>query len=219
MSIEQHVYATARAGLPYLYAPALGHSTAAPLVVFLHGAKDRGNDLSKLLAWGFPKYVNDNAPLPYYWLALQIPEGTTWPEWQEELFALIDKIRAVHDIDRVVLSGFSLGSAGVWQIASRHPERFAAVVAVSGRVPEAVGESGLAALRRTPVWVFHGDADDKAPVAGAASAVSTLQALGAPAQLTLIPGGDHFIADEVYGSEELQAWLVSVRAGAAVATV
>lgn len=212
MSIEQHVYATARAGLPYLFAPAQGHSGAAPLVVFLHGARDRGNDLTKLLAWGFPKYVNEHAPRPYYWLALQIPEDSTWPEWQEELFALIDKVRAVHDIDRVLLSGFSLGSAGVWQIASSHPERFAGLVVVSGRVPEAVGREGLTRLQHTPVWVFHGDADDKAPVAGAAEAVSTLQSLGAPARLTLIPGGDHFIADEVYGSDELQHWLAVTRA-------
>ena len=107
MSIEKHQYTTARGTLPYLFrkADALSHSQAdalagkAPLVVFLHGAKDRGNDLSLPLAWGFPKFVAAADSLPYNFLALQIPQETTWPDWRNELFLLIDSLAQVHAID------------------------------------------------------------------------------------------------------------------------
>ncbi|SMC29945.1 Alpha/beta hydrolase family protein [Andreprevotia lacus DSM 23236] len=220
MAIEQRVFKTAQHALPYLLAtPTAGPDEPLPLVVFLHGAKDRGDDLSKLLAWGFPKLVSEAATLPYYWLALQIPLDTTWPQWQAELFALIDQLAATHAIDtgRVILSGFSLGAAGTWEIGSQHADRFAALVAVSGRLPETVGEGGLSKLVDTPVWVFHGGQDDKAPAAGAQAAVDTLNALGGNARFTLIADGDHFIAEAAFGDPALQQWLLeqSVQAVAA----
>jgi|GEM_PF-1125386 len=207
MSIEQHVLSTPRAALPYLFSAS--PREGAPLVVFLHGAKDRGQDLSKLLAWGFPRFVAESAPLSYHWLALQIPEETTWPQWKHELFGLIDELAARHGAREVLLSGFSLGSAGTWALGVEHSDRFAALVIVSGRLPEAVDDHQLSALRDTPVWVFHGERDDKAPASDAAVAADRLRALGGQVRFTLIPGADHFIADAVYGSTELQEWLAS----------
>ncbi|WP_341674787.1 hypothetical protein [Niveibacterium sp. SC-1] len=207
MIIEQHVLSTPRAALPYLFSRA--SQDKAPLVVFLHGAKDRGQDLSRLLAWGFPRVVAQSAPLPYHWLALQIPEETTWPQWKHELFGLIDDLAARHGASEVLLSGFSLGSAGTWTLGAEHADRFAALVIVSGRLPEALDDHTLGALKDTPVWIFHGEQDDKAPASAAAVAADRLGALGGKVRLTLIPGGDHFIADAVYGSSELQEWLAS----------
>ncbi|MDB5802117.1 MAG: phospholipase [Rhodocyclales bacterium] len=216
MSIEQHEYATARGTLPYLFRKANSEANAlagkTPLVVFLHGAKDRGNDLSLPLAWGFPKFAATARQLPYNFLALQIPQETTWPEWRDELFALIDLLLEAHaiDRDRVVLSGFSLGSAGTWLLGSAHPERFAGLVVVSGRPPEAMNAERLAALQNTPVQIFHGGRDDKAPLGDAENAVGILRALHAPLNFTIIPEGDHFIADAVYGDPGLQSWLANI---------
>jgi predicted peptidase len=192
--------------LPYLFA-ASPRGSGAPLVVFLHGAKDRGEDPAKLLAWGFPKFVAGSGPLPYHWLALQIPEGTAWPEWQGELFDLIDVLHPEHRAHRVVLSGFSLGSAGAWRIAAERPDRIAGLVVVSGRKPDAIGTGIPAGLEGVPVWIAHGERDDKAPVEGAVATYAALRDLGAPVRLDLYPDGDHFIADEAYASADLQAWL------------
>jgi predicted peptidase len=219
MSIEQHKYATSRGTLPYLFrkadaAPQASPVSTAPLVVFLHGAKDRGNDLSLPLSWGFPKFAAAADKLPYNFLALQIPPETTWPEWREELFTLIDLLAEAHavDPDRVVLSGFSLGSAGTWLIGSAYPERFAGLVVVSGRLPEGINADRLAALQNTPVQVFHGGRDDKAPLGDAENAVGILRTLHAPVSFTLIPEGDHFIADLVYSDPALQSWLANIPA-------
>ncbi|MES2205915.1 MAG: dienelactone hydrolase family protein [Pseudomonadota bacterium] len=212
MSVTSHRFIGASVSLPYLLGtPNIGIKKPLPLVVFLHGAKDRGDDLSKLLAWGFPKLVKEAPYLNYYWLAPQIPVDTKWPDWQNELFTLIDELVANNtiDTDRIILSGFSLGSAGAWQIGSEHADRFSGLVIVSGRVPESVGEEELARLKNTAVWVFHGGRDDKVPAASAEAAVNTLKKIGAPVQYTLIPEGDHFIAEAAYGNSALQQWLVA----------
>lgn len=212
MSIERKSVNTARVTLPYLFRAADVDGRPAPLVVFLHGAKDRGTDLGLLLGWGFPKLVSEATSLPYHFLALQIPPETTWPEWRDELFSLIDSVGVKHrvDTDRVVLSGFSLGSAGTWLLGSAHPERFAGLVVVSGRVPEAIDEARLERLRNTPIWVFHGERDDKAPLIDAQHAVNALRARGSSVLFTVVPDGDHFIAEAAYGDSSLQKWLANI---------
>ncbi len=207
-SLRQAHLQTPRGTLPYLFKPS-SKGPGAPLVVFLHGAKDRGDDLSKLLAWGFPKFVASRLDLPYHWLALQIPEGATWPQWQEDLFSLVDVLQPEHGSDKVVLAGFSLGSAGAWLIAESHGDRVAGLVIVSGRTPESLNPVALARLRDIPTWIFHGGLDDKAPVSQALETSETLRSIGTPSRFTLIADGDHFIADQVYPSGPLQEWLAS----------
>lgn len=208
MTLHQSQFQTARGPLPYLFAPSW-RGAAAPLVVFLHGAKDRGHDLSQLLAWGFPKFVAAQNELGYHWLALQIPSEAKWPDYQAELFDLIESLKPIHGADRFLLSGFSLGSAGAWEIGVRHAHRLTGLVIVSGRLPETLSLAGLRALDKTPVWIFHGEKDDKVPVSGAVAAFEALRELGGPARLTLISTGDHFIADEVYSRPALQEWLLA----------
>ncbi|RCJ19969.1 phospholipase [Nostoc sp. ATCC 43529] len=207
MSIEH------RSGLlPYLFAPASEDTNKpAPLVLFLHGARDRGNDLNVLLKWGLPRFVNESSSLPYFFLAPQLPEGQTWVERESDVIALLDNLIASRSIDpsRVILSGFSLGTAGAWHIAASHPGRFAGLVAVSGRVPKTLETSQLAALKEIPIQIFQGGKDEKLPVEDTQQIVDTLRGVGGIVDFTVLPEGDHFIADEVYGDSKLQKWLIS----------
>jgi len=215
MSIEH------RSGLlPYLFAPASEDTNKpAPLVLFLHGARDRGNDLNVLLKWGLPRFVNESSSLPYFFLAPQLPEGQTWVERESDVIALLDNLIASRSIDpsRVIISGFSLGTAGAWYIAASHPSRFAGLVAVSGRVPKTLETSQLAALKEIPIQIFQGGKDEKLPIEDTQQIVDTLRGLGGTVDFTLLPEGDHFIADEVYSNPKLQQWLVSQIRRASVA--
>lgn len=135
---------------PYLFSSVADTThKPAPLVLFLHGARDRGNDLNVLLKSGLPRFVNESSSLPYFFAAPQLPEGQTWIEREADVIALLDNLIASQSIDpdRVILSGFSLGSAGAWHIAASNPGRFAGLVAVSGRVPTSLEEPQLAALK------------------------------------------------------------------------
>jgi predicted peptidase len=198
--------------LPYLFSPVSADANQpVPLVLFLHGARDRGTDLNVLVKWGLPRFVDSSAPLPYVFAAPQLPEGQTWVDRESDVIALLDDLIASQPIDpsRVIISGFSLGTAGAWHIAASHPDRFAGLVAVSGRVPTTLEETQLAALKEIPIQIFQGGKDEKLSVEDTQSIVDTLRGLGGTVNFTLLPEGDHFIADEVYSDPKLQQWLIS----------
>ncbi|ABA23743.1 Phospholipase/Carboxylesterase [Trichormus variabilis ATCC 29413] len=207
MSIER------RSGLlPYLFSRAAEETNKpAPLVLFLHGARDRGTDINVLLKWGLPRFVDESSPLPYFFVAPQLPEGQTWVDREADVIALLDNLIVSQSIDpsRVILSGFSLGTAGAWHIAAAHPGRFAGLVAVSGRVPKTLEANQLAALKEIPIQIFQGAKDEKLSVEDTQQIVDTLHGLGGTVDFTVIPEGDHFIADEVYTDSKLQQWLIS----------
>ena len=208
MPIERH---HAPDLLPFLHARPAGPATApAPLLLFLHGGRDRGDDLDLLLRWAPPKQAAERTDLPYHFVAPQIPVDTTWPEHVDALLTLVDHLVATAHVDprRIVLAGFSLGATGAWQIASQHPQRFAGLVAVSGRVTESVN---LAALANTPAWVFHGRRDDKLPSVDTERAIAQLRSRGGSVRYTLYPEGDHFIGDQAFADGGLQDWLLSRR--------
>ncbi|MBD2456052.1 dienelactone hydrolase family protein [Nostoc sp. FACHB-87] len=206
--------------LPYLFS-AVGEDAnkPAPLVLFLHGARDRGNDLDVLLKWGLPRFVNESSSLPYFFLAPQLPEGQTWVERESDVIALLDNLIASRPIDpsRVIISGFSLGTAGAWHIAASHPGRFAGLVAVSGRVPQTLESSQIDALKEIPIQIFQGAKDEKLSIDATQQVVDTLRGVGGTVDFTVLPEGDHFIADEVYTDLKLQNWLISQSRRASVA--
>jgi predicted peptidase len=156
MPVEKRSHDTSNSSLPYIFSPA-NTNKPTPLVLFLHGAKDRGTDINVLLKWGFPLFVDSSASLPYVFIAPQLPEGQTWVDRAEDVIALLDHIIATHSIDpsRIIISGFSLGTAGAWHIAASYPGRFAGLVATSGRVPQTLEATQLAALKEISIQIFQ----------------------------------------------------------------
>jgi predicted peptidase len=212
MPVEQRSYNTNNGSLPYLFSPVSDNAKQpATLVLFLHGGRDRGTDLNVLLKWGLPRFVDLSDSLPYVFAAPQIPAEQTWADRADDVLALLDELLVSQPVDpaRVILAGFSLGSAGIWHIAALHPDRFAGLVPVSGRVPKTLAESELAALKDIPVQIFQGGQDKNLPLEDTEHFVERLRKVGGKVDLTILPEGDHFIADEVYGDPKLQQWLIS----------
>jgi predicted peptidase len=211
--IERNTWLTSRGPFPYLFARTEA-PRPAPALLFLHGARDRGSDLDLLLRWAPPKLVAESPGLPYHFIAPQLPEGSTWPERAGDLLTLLDALidAGAVDPERVVIAGFSLGAAGAWQIAASHPDRFAGLVAVSGRVPETVQPKDLRGLA---VRIFHGGSDEKLPAAAIEAHVDALRSQGNPVAYTLYPDGDHFIADRAFAGADLEGWLLARRRTAA----
>ncbi|WP_392533462.1 prolyl oligopeptidase family serine peptidase [Nostoc sp. C117] len=213
MAIEQRSHDTSNGSLPYLFSAASADAKKpAPLVLFLHGGRDRGTDLNVLLKWGLPHFVDSSSPLPYAFAAPQILEEQTWAERESDAIALLDHLIASEPIDpsRVIIAGFSLGTAGAWHIAASHSDRFAGLVAVSGRVPKTLSESQLTALKNIPIHIFQGAQDKNLSIEDVQHVVDTLRGVGGTVDFTVLPEGDHFIADEVYSNPKLQQWLVSL---------
>jgi predicted peptidase len=209
MPLEHHSHGS----LPYLFSPSsVNTDKGAPLVLFLHGGRDRGTDLNTLLKWGLPRFVNESDSLPYAFAAPQILEEQTWVDRAADVIALLNELLATQSIDpaRVIIAGFSLGSAGSWHLATTYPDRFAGLVAVSGRIPNTSEASQLAVLRDIPIQIFQGGQDEKLSVEDTEQFVITLKKLGVNVNFTLILEGDHFIADAVYESADLQDWFGTV---------
>ncbi|AKJ29394.1 hypothetical protein [Caldimonas brevitalea] len=217
MSVEHLTLAAGTTRLPYLYsAPASGTLAPAPLVLFLHGKRDAGTDLNLLLRWPLPQHVERSPGVPYHFAGPQLPADVSWRERRSAVLALVEHLLQTRPIDasRVVLTGFSMGAAGGWELAVAHPEVFSAFVPVSGKVPEHYGPAEFERLRDIPVWAFNGERDERAGPEQARRGLAALEAAGGQTRFTEIAGGDHFIESAVYLDPVLEAWWLGQRRAA-----
>lgn len=185
-----------------------------PLMLFLHGAGERGDDLAKVASHGPSRMVRDGGDFPFILASPQCPEQTIWDA--DALLALLDELEASHRVDRsrVYLTGLSMGGYGTWEVALRDPARFAAVAPICGgaRLIDILDafRSRNAASTSLPVWAFHGEADTVIPVSETTAAVEALRQQGnEQVRLTLYPGVDHNSWSRAYGSPELFDWFLS----------
>lgn len=184
-----------------------------PLIFFLHGMGERGDDLQLLLRHGIPRVVEEREDFPFITASPQCPPDASWLALIPALAALLDEVVASHavDPDRVYLTGLSMGGYGVWHLAVACPERFAALVPICG----GLGVPGLAerlcALKEVPVWAFHGALDPVVPVAESEQAVEALRACGGQARLTIYPDAEHDSWTRTYDDPALYDWLLAQR--------
>ena len=172
-------------------------------IVFLHGASDRGDDINKVVNRGPHKFIEKNK-LPFIILSPQCEHGEYWET--DKVMHLIDLAIEQHAIDtnRIYLTGLSMGGFGTWQIASHHPDRFAAIVPICGG-----GTPHMAfKLRNTPVWVFHGSKDTIIPILKSEEMVRSLKLEGNDAIFTVYPDTGHDAWTETYNKDELYNWFL-----------
>lgn len=177
---------------------------AWPLVLFLHGAGESGNDLNKVKVHGPPKLVDVNGPFPFILVSPQSP-GRGWNP--DVLNALLDSvIKAYHvDKDRVYLTGLSMGGYGTWALAAAYPGKFAALAPICGGGNPA--EAGK--LARLPIWVFHGAKDTTVPLKRSEEMVEALKAAGGSPKFTVYPDAGHDSWTATYDNPEFYTWLLA----------
>lgn len=205
--IEVEVHETKSLG--YLIAVPEGYDAqgeAVPLLLFLHGKGERGNNLNKVKAHGPPKMIERGRDFGAIVLSPQCPGESWWTDELDLLVALLDKIEDDYNIDpdRIYVTGLSMGGFGTFALAGKQPERFAAAVPIcaGGTFRQAKELSHL------PMWVFHGDADKTIPVAESIRMVNIInQADGENAKLTIYPGVAHNSWDRAYSDEAMWDWL------------
>jgi len=184
-----------------------------PLMLFLHGAGERGADVQRVGIHGPPSLVKQGKEFPFIVIAPQCPEGERWQE--EALLQLLDHV--VHDYavdtNRVYLTGLSMGGFGTWKLGISHPERFAAIVPIcgGGETIDVLLASGRRAtsLKSLPVWAFHGAKDPVVPLEESERMVNALKKLGCKeVKLTVYPEAQHNSWTETYNNPEVYEWLL-----------
>ncbi|WP_438493946.1 dienelactone hydrolase family protein [Paenibacillus sp. IHBB 3054] len=196
--------------LPYLlYLPHLLKQNGEPLpvILFLHGRDQRGDDLELLKIRGIPQLIEQRDDFPFIVISPQCPDHFIWPDIFKEVMAILDEITRTQPVDlsRIYLTGLSMGGYAVWDLAMENPARFAAIAPVCG----SGSQEQVHLLRDVPVWAFHGAHDDVVPATDAAETVQALIAAGGIAKLTLYPEGDHDAWSETYNNPELYAWFLA----------
>ena len=184
-----------------------------PLMVFLHGAGERGTNLAKVAVHGPPKIVTNRPDFPFVLISPQCPTGEVWQK--EAIMALVDETLKKYrvDPDRVYLTGLSMGGFGSWSLAASYPDRFAAVAPIcgGGNVLDVLlpAKGKEAALKTLPIWAFHGGKDPVVKTEESQRMVDAFKRAGDnDVKLTIYPEAQHDSWTETYNNEDLYKWFL-----------
>jgi len=178
-----------------------------PLILFLHGAGERGTDIKKVKVHGPPKIAEQDVDFPFMVLSPQCPENQRWDA--RALSELLDHIIENHPVDprRIYLTGLSMGGQGVYDLTILRPNTFAAIAPICGGDYMHAYSAGI--IKHLPFWVFHGAMDNVVPLDNSILIVKALKRAGADVQFTIYPMAEHDSWTETYANEKLYAWFLS----------
>lgn len=198
-----------------------------PLVLFLHGAGERGRNNTSQLRHGVTPILESAQKLgqPCFLIAPQCPTASWWSPIDkkfkrlsaanepnpllESVIALVDDVMANNPVDakRFYVTGLSMGGFATWDLLGRVPEKIAAAVPVCGG-----GDPSLAVrFKDVPIHAFHGELDSEVPVAATQLMISALQKAGGKPMVTYYPGVDHDCWTQTYDKIELIRWMFDQR--------
>ncbi len=196
-----------------------------PLVLFLHGAGERGNDNEMQLVHGSQMFLNPvnrekypafvifpQCPSDGYWAFTDRPDSfdnmpaeEVMPPVLQAVKEMLDSYLANPMVDksRVYIMGLSMGGMGTYDLVSRFPETFAAAIPICG----AVKAGRLAAAKKVKFRIFHGDADNVVPVECSRAAYRELKKAGADVEYIEFPGCNHGSWNPAFNMPDFMKWL------------
>lgn len=181
-----------------------------PLVVFLHGAGERGDNLELLLKHGPPKLVAAGKKFEAIVASPQVPAGEVWNV--HGVKALVDKLSAEYRVDasRIYLTGISMGGFGTWATILEYPNVFAAAAPICGGA--GIGILKFDRIKDLPIWVFHGGADTVVPPEYSTSVERRLKN-HKHFKITIYPDVGHDSWTQTYDNAEFWDWLFAQKRG------
>ncbi len=196
--------------LQFVPKSAEGTTVRWPLILFLHGAGERGNDLKDVEREGLPWLLKDRNEFPFLVVAPQCPFPEEWS--LPALDALLDHLLATLPVDpsRVYATGLSAGGSAALDLAAARPGRIAAVVAVS--IDR--GPSNPCRLRSVPVWIIHNRGDERIPWRRASRVARELEGCGGEVRLEIRLEEGHDAWTRAYGDRAIYDWLLAHRSPA-----
>ncbi len=217
---QPHMEAKTFETLPYrIHVPeGLESGQTVPLVLFLHGAGERGNDNAAQLVHGVMPMVDYSlrTKQPLILLAPQCPKGSGWggrrSQTKNPLSLALDLVEQTKkslpvDADRVYITGLSMGGYGTWTAIAQKPDLFAAAIPIcGGGAPDSAGE-----LVSVPVWAFHGGSDGTVPPERSRVMIAAIQAAGGWPRYTEYPGVGHNSWARTYADDAALDWMMSQR--------
>jgi predicted peptidase len=203
-----------------------------PIVIFLHGAGEKGSDNEAQLAHGSALFLNDSVreKFPAFILFPQCSKNSSWVKAQvtedaakkrnfnfivdgeptismKLLIQLIETLKKDYNLDRsrFYVGGLSMGGMGTFELVNRKSGEYAAAFPICG------GGNAITApqLVKTKWWIFHGLKDDVVPPELSQTMADAIKAKGGKVKLTLYPEANHNSWDPAFAEKELLPWLFS----------
>lgn len=181
-----------------------------PLIIYLHGGSSRGTDTTKLFCCGIPDQIWRGRKFPFIVVAPQCPLHLRWStdNWFDNFYKeIITKYRI--DTNRVYLTGVSLGGSGTWYIATKYPEKFAAIAPISGFTRDndyIINNTDN--LINIPIWAFHGKSDKVVHFEDTEWIVNSLEGKNRDLKFTAEPEVGHWVDWLVYPGQDLYDWFL-----------
>jgi predicted peptidase len=214
-----------------LYPQNFDPSKKYPLIVFLHGSGERGNDNEKQLAHGAKLFLRSDIRRDYPAIVIfpQCPEKVGWANYRLTdssgkrnfvlmkdqpptipmllLEKLIDDYKNNQPVNkkRIYVGGLSMGGMGTFEITRRNPKLFAAAFPICG----AADASSAKSLRKMGWWIFHGAKDDVVPPGSSIEMAAALKKEKAKVRFTLYPEANHNSWDSAFAEKDLMPWMFS----------
>jgi predicted peptidase len=181
-----------------------------PLILFLHGSGESGDDGKKQVTVGLGKAVAAQADTFPFLVVFPQSKKRTWQADSDDgkrALAILDEVAKEYKVDpkRIYLTGLSMGGYGTWSMATAHPERWAAIAPICGAGDPKSAEK----LKDIPCWCFHGDEDKAVPVQRSRDMIEALRAVGAHPTYFEFPGVGHNSWDDAYGIKSLYTWMLA----------
>ena len=182
-----------------------------PLILFLHGAGERGDDGEIQVKQGIGnaiKFKDGEKKFPFFVILPQCKKNGFWkgPD-ADRAMAMLDSTMKEYKIDskRLYLTGLSMGGSGTWGLAAAHPDKWAAIAPICFGGDPATAEK----IKHIPCWCFCGDKDNPKLLDGCRNMVKALQAAGGTPRYSEFPFVGHNSWDSAYVTPELYSWLLS----------
>ncbi len=183
---------------------------AMPLILFLHGAGERGDDGLASVTQGIGngiKFKNNEKKFPFFVVFPQCKLKGSWKAGgadADRALAILDEVQKAYKIDdkRLYLTGLSLGGSGTWSLAAAHPTKWAAIAPICGGADPDMAVK----IKDLPCWCFCGDQDGG--IEKNRAMVKALKAAGGNPRYSEYPYVGHNSWDSAYVTPELYTWFL-----------
>jgi predicted peptidase len=201
---------TSQSGVHYLRYTPIEYEEGTdrwPLILFLHGDGERGDDLKLVKQEGLARFLEGRLRFPFVVVSPQLPRRSSWEP--ARLLGLLDELVSSLrvDADRVYVTGLSSGALAAWELALTAPDRIAAIVPIATPTTPL----DLCRMKGVAVWAFHAAQDGRVPARRSRKAIETFRACGGEARLTIYPSEGHDAWTQAYSDPALYEWLAAHR--------
>lgn len=178
-----------------------------PLILFLHGIGERGNDINLVKKYGIHRYLK-HIDIPFIVLSPQCHHNNFWDMHFNDIELLLKEVQQQYrvDINRVCLVGISLGAYGAWNFAMQRPNMFKSIVSIAGG---AMLPKYAHLIKHIPIYIAHGEKDKEVDVSESIRLAEALIKEGAYVKMNIVSNSGHELCTKIFEKNELYQWIIN----------